>query len=74
MGQKLQVEGYSSLVRDTTSGAIISTNRTEYVQYMERRNRQQADKEKVNAMCDDINNLKCELTEIKSLLCKILEK
>ena len=34
---KLRVQGYSSLVRDTNSNAIVNTNTSEYTLYMERR-------------------------------------
>ena len=36
MTRFLKVEGYNSLVRDTTSNAIVSTNKSEYKMYMDR--------------------------------------
>lgn len=71
---KVQVQGYSKLVRDMESGAIINTSKTEYVQFMEARNNRLADKERVQSMCDELNTLKQEFTEIKDLLLKVLEK
>ena len=36
MARFLKVEGYNSLVRDTSSNAIISTSKSEYKMYMDR--------------------------------------
>lgn len=56
------VEGHPSLVRDVTTGAIISKDRPTKKLTSE-----------FNIMKDDINSLKTELSEIKHLLKKIVE-
>ena len=71
---KVKVEGFESLVRDVKSNAIVNTNRSEYKMYMARiRAREQQGDEIRNAV-KEINNLKAELREIKSLLQEVTKK
>ena len=71
---KLRVEGYGNLVRDTNSNAIVNSSTSEYKIYMAKyRAREQQSDELINA-CKEINTLKAELREIKSLITKVLEK
>jgi hypothetical protein len=71
---KVKVEGFESLVRDVKSNAIVNTNRSEYKMYMARiRAREQQGDEIRNAV-KEINTLKAELREIKSLLREVTKK
>jgi len=71
---KLKVEGFESLARDVKSNAIVNTNRSEYKMYMARiRAREQQGDEIRNAV-KEINTLKAELREIKSLLQEVTKK
>jgi len=70
----LKVQGHSGLVRDTSSGAIINTNKAEYQEYMER---VRASDEKDNLLSQhtvEINNIKNELQDIKVLLIQLVNK
>ena len=70
---KLKVEGHASLVRDTYSNGIINTNVSEYQIYMQRvKSREKAGDQIRNAV-KEINTLKSELREIKSLLKEIVK-
>ena len=70
---KIKVEGHTSLVRDTYSNGIINTNVSEYQVYMQRvQNREKAGDQIRNAV-KEINTLKSELREIKSLLKEIVK-
>lgn len=71
---QIKVEGYSHLVRDKHSSAIINTSSVQYAQYMEQASKRQAQKARFETMCDEINNLKDEVHEIKYMLKRILEK
>ena len=64
----LKVEGYSELVRDTNSKAIVNTSTTEYEIYMQRKRLRDDNKDKMKDMCREINTLKQELFEIKNIL------
>ena len=67
---KLKVEGYESLVRDTKSNGIIHTNKTEYQLYMARVRAREQQGDEIRSAIKEINSLKQELLEIKSLLKK----
>ena len=60
----IKVEGHSHLYRDETTGAIINCDDSGYDQYIKSLNYRKNEKE-------ELNNMKKELDEIKSLL-KIL--
>jgi len=59
----IRVEGEDYLVRDTTSNAIINTNKSEYDRYVEKARQK-----------NKINKIEEELKDIKFLLNKLLEK
>lgn len=64
---KIKIEGYPGLVRDTNSGAILNINSNEIEAARERKKlRKQKDQE--------FENLKNEVSEIKELLLKLVEK
>ena len=71
---RLKVTGYESLVRDTRSNGIINNNQTEYSLYMARVRAREKQGDEIRNTVKEINNLKAELREIKSLITKVLEK
>jgi len=71
---KLKVEGYESLVRDVSSNAIVNTNRSEYQLYMARVRAREQQGDEIRSAVKEINNLKSELREIKSLLQEVIKK
>ena len=68
---KLRVEGFSSLVRDTNSNAIVNVNKSEYQLYMSRYNAREKQSDILRDTVKEINTLKKELFEIKKLLKEI---
>jgi hypothetical protein len=62
----IPVEGHKGLYRDENSNAIVNCNDYEYQEYLRAKNSSLDEK-------SEIENLKTELTEIKSLLTKLLE-
>ena len=65
----LRVEGKDDLVRDTNSaGAIINTNRNAYEIAKRRASEAQKQRDEIRGANREINNLKCEMHEIKSML------
>ena len=71
---KLKVEGYENLVRDVSSNAIVNTNRSEYQLYMARIKSREKQGDEIRSAVKEINNLKAELREIKSLLQEVIKK
>tara|TARA_X000000368_G_scaffold96525_1_gene74110 strand:- start:712 stop:903 length:192 start_codon:yes stop_codon:yes gene_type:complete len=62
----IKVEGHKNLYRND-SGAIINTDTSEYNQYMKLKNRRKSEK-------DEIQRLRTEIDEIKSMLKDITNK
>jgi hypothetical protein len=65
--EKIKVQDHENYVRDSSTNAIINTDVKSYKQYMKKINAQRQTKE-------DITDLQNEISEIKELLIKILEK
>jgi len=63
----IKVEGHSHLIRDESSTAIVSTDYNTYLAVKKRR-------EVFKSNADDINTLKEEMSEIKTLLSNLIEK
>ena len=63
----IRVEGHKNLYRDENSGAIINTDSHGYSQYKKSRNIKLTQKEEIDSMKKDIE-------EIKNLLRLIVEK
>jgi hypothetical protein len=68
MNDFLKVEGHSSLIRDTATGAILNNNRTEYEEYLFQKRKTEARETEISQHTEDINNIKNELSDIKQLL------
>ena len=64
----LKVEGHQSLVRDTSSNAVINSSSSEYTIYMARHRARNKQSDELRTACKEINNLKAELREIKELI------
>ena len=69
----LRVEG-TKLVRDTRSGAIINQDKNGLDEYLNKRRALESQKEEINNVKSEVKMLREDITEIKSLLLKLLEK
>ena len=63
-----KVKDNEHLVKNTKSNFIINTNKSEYDEYITRRNLKKNDKNKVENLERDISTLRNEITEIKDML------
>ena len=70
----LQVEGHTDLVRDTESNAIINKNKSAYMLAKKRAEAAQRERDAIRNASREINNIKCEMHEIKSMLKTLLDK
>ena len=70
----LQVEGHTDLVRDTESNAIINKNKGAYMLAKKRAESAQRQRDAIRNASREINNIKCEMHEIKSMLKTLLDK
>jgi len=74
MSEYLKVEGYNNLVRDTKNNAIINTDRSAYQMAKKRAADAQRQRDEIRNASREINNIKCEMHEIKSMLKTLLDK
>ena len=63
-----EVEGHKDLVRDMNSTAILNTNKNAYEQAIERHESAQKKNTDLATALSEINNLKGDLKELKSML------
>jgi hypothetical protein len=65
MNNLIPIEGHSGLYKDKDSGGIVDINTVEYSQYIKSRSERKKQK-------DEIENIKSDINEIKLLLKEIL--
>ena len=70
---KIQVEGYSDLVRDEKSNAIVNTNKSAYLIAKKRAEEAQRQRDEIRETTRELNSLKSEMHEIKNMLLKLVE-
>ena len=70
----IKVKGHTHLVRDLKSQAIINTDSDAYARYMTRKAKQSKKDDEMRKVVREVNEIKTEMFEIKSLLKKVLDK
>ena len=68
----IKVSGHSDLVRDPETNSIINKNKSEYHEYMMRKNLKSEENQKVQTIEDEVANIKNDVNEIKSLLKELI--
>ena len=74
MSEFLKVEGHKDLVKDTKTHAVINTNRNAYLNYKNRVKEAQKQRDEIRSATREINNIKCEMHEIKDMLKTLLDR
>jgi len=74
MTKLVPVEGMSHLYRDENSTAVINTNTHEYNSYMARKKSMKEKNNELDQMKYDLDIVKDEMSEIKSLLVSLNQK
>ena len=74
MSDYIKVQGHSNLVRDVNSHAIINKVKNAYNLAKRRAEEAQRQRDEIRGATREINNLKCEMHEIKSMLKTLLER
>jgi hypothetical protein len=64
----LKVQGHEGLVRDVSSGAIISNNNNEYNAFKLKRENELKRQRQIEDQVKELNDLKSEMLEIKQML------
>tara|TARA_S200002703_G_C3671378_1_gene206120 strand:+ start:347 stop:580 length:234 start_codon:yes stop_codon:yes gene_type:complete len=71
---KVNVKDKPHLVRDTLSGAIININNSAYEKSKRIRLEAEKQRDEIRGAVREINNIKCEMHEMKTLLLQLIEK
>ena len=74
MENYLRVKSEDSLVRDVNSNAIVNQNKDEFDKFLEVSQRKYEEKRKFDDMRSDLDSLKEDMNEIKTLLKNIMDK
>ena len=74
MDKYLKVKSEDSLVRDVNSNAIVNQNKNEFDKFLELSRRKYEEKRKFDNMRSDLDSLKQDMDEIKTLLRNIMDK
>ena len=74
MNKHIKVKSDVSLVRDVDSNAIISRNQSEFDKFKRLSEKKYAEKKKFDNMRSDLDSLKQDMDEIKTLLKNIMNK
>lgn len=69
-----KVTGYSDLVRNEETKAIINTNMNDYNSYMSQKRLREQENKKIQNLEDDFSNIKKDIDEIKSLLRSLINE
>jgi len=74
MNNYIKVEGHNDLVRDVNTHAIVNKNKNAYLMAKRRAEEAQRQRDEIRGATREINNLKCEMHEIKDMLKTLLDK
>ena len=69
----LKVEGHENLIRDSHSGAIISTDDAAFNAYMKKRKEDAKKNQLLKQQAEEIQSLKSDMQEIKEMLNVLLK-
>ena len=74
MNKYIKVKSDVSLVRDMDSNAIISQNKSEFDKFVKLSQKKYEEKRKFDNMRSDLDSLKQDMDEIKTLLKNMMDK
>lgn len=71
---QLKVEGHADLVRDVKTGAVVNINRPEAALARQRKHNWRVQQQEQEQLKSDVDQLKNDMSDIKDLLTKLVEK
>ena len=69
----VKIQNKDGLLRDMSSGAVINTNRTEYENYLKRKNASKELHQQIKQNSDKIEKIESDLDEIKHMLTMLIK-
>ena len=70
----MKVQGHASLVRDMRTNAVINKDKNAYSIAKRRAEEAQRQRDEIRGASREINNLKCEMHEIKDMLQTLMDR
>jgi hypothetical protein len=74
MTEYVQVKDKNNLIRDIHSNAIVNKNKSAYELAKKRAEDAQKQRDEIRSATREINNIKCEMHDIKSMLKTLLDR
>ena len=71
---RLKVQDKQDLERDMSSSAIVNTNKNAYEIAKRRARDAQKERDNLRDVTREVNEIKCEMHDIKNMLTQLLEK
>jgi len=71
---RLKVEEHKDLERDVKSNGIVNTNKSALEKAKKRQADAQAERDKLRDVTREVNEIKCEMHDIKNMLTQLLNK
>ena len=71
---RLKVQDHKDLERDTKSNAVVNTNRKAYETARKRQAEAQKERDNLRDVTREVNEIKCEMHDIKNMLTQLLDK
>ena len=71
---RIQVEDNKDLERDVKSNGIVNTNKSALERAKKRQADAQAERDKLRDVTREVNEIKCEMHDIKNMLTQLLDK
>ncbi len=72
--KKIPVKDHRNLVRDAGSSGIVNTDTQGYQAYMANREKLLTDKQRIDQLESTVEEIKCDLTDIKCMISQLLNK
>jgi Skp family chaperone for outer membrane proteins len=69
----VKIQNKDGLLRDMSSGAVINTNRTDYENYLQRKNSSKELHQQIKQNSDKIEKIESDLDEIKQMLTMLIK-
>jgi hypothetical protein len=70
----VRVESFPDLRKDINNGGVVNSNTDSYTAYLEKKKRILSEQAEKDAMKEEINNIKQDLSEIKQLLTLLMDR
>ena len=71
---RIKVQDNKDLERDMSSSAIINTNKSAYEMAKRRARDAQKERDNLRDVTREVNEIKCEMHDIKNMLTQLLDK